>query len=250
MAYVYTVNEFIDRLKDVEKHKTIYSLGTFGWVCNPPNIERTKKAHSFNRTPAQLKVYDSADKETFMFDCIGLVKGVAGGWCGNVNRVYGGATYNSDHTLGDEHLVVDTDAKKMLNYCIDVTSDFSSIIAGEYLWMDGHCGVYVGDGLVIECTPKWKGGVQYSYLGNIGCTQGKSRIWEKHGKLIYIDYGADLPKNPNAAKEEIYHICTKGDNLTKIAKMYNTTLAKIKELNPNIKPPKYVIYVGQKVRVK
>lgn len=240
MAYIFTVNEFIDKLKDVEKHKTIYSLGTFGWVCTPANIERTKKGQAFNRTPAQLKVYEKADRNTFMFDCVGLVKGVLWGWYGDVNRVYGGAGYGVNG-------VVDTDAKKMLNYCTDVSTTFGNIVAGEYLWMDGHCGVYVGDGLVIECTPKWDGGVQYSYLANIGCLQGKSRVWTKHGKLKWIDYGE--VSTPANVSRETYHTVVKGDTFNRIAKKYNMTVNELSILNPQIKNIN-LIYVGQKVRVK
>jgi len=238
---IFTSNEFINRLKDVEKHKTIYSMGTFGWICTPANINRTKK-NPYNTTPSQIVVYENVSRETFMFDCIGLVKGVLWGWYGDTNRVYGGAGYQVNG-------VPDTDAKKMLNYCTDVSSDFSTIIAGEFLWIDGHCGVYVGDGLVIECTPKWEGGVQYSYLANIGCTQGKSRKWTKHGKLQWINYN-DVSRETYINNEPVYITAVRGDSLSKIAKNNNITLAQIKSYNPQVKAPKYTIYVGQKIRIK
>lgn len=237
---IFTVNEFLDKLRDVEKHKTIYSMGTFGWICTPANINRTKK-HPFNTSPSQIAVYENVSRETFMFDCIGLVKGILWGWYGDPNRVYGGATYQVNG-------VPDTDAKKMLNYCTDVSTDFSNIVAGEFLWMDGHCGVYMGEGLVIESTPKWKGGVQYSYLANIGCKQGNSRMWTKHGKLQWIKY--DESVKPVDVSRETFYTVVKGDNLTKIARANNITLAQIKALNPQVKAPAYTIYVGQKIRIK
>lgn len=241
---IFTANEFINRLRDVEKHKTIYSMGTFGWVCTPSNINRTKK-NPYNTTPAQIIVYENVSRETFMFDCIGLVKGVLWGWYGDTNRVYGGAGYQVNG-------VPDTDAKKMLNYCTDVSTDFSDIVAGEFLWMDGHCGVYMGGGLVIESTPRWDGGVQYSYLANIGCTQGKSRMWTKHGKLQWIDYSASVCENVSreTLSEPVYITAVKGDSLSKIAKNNNLTLPQIKELNPQVKAPRYTIYVGQKIRIR
>ena len=60
--------------------------------------------------------------------------------------------------------------------------------------MDGHIGVYVGGGVVVEATPKWKGGVQRSTLANVSAklisgTAG-SRRWTKHGKLPWVDYAA------------------------------------------------------------
>ena len=63
------------------------------------------------------------------------------------------------------------------------------IEVGEYLWMNGHCGVYIGNGLAVECTPKWDNKVQITAVGNIGSKSGyNTRTWTKHGKLPYITY--------------------------------------------------------------
>lgn len=53
---------------------------------------------------------------------------------------------------------------------------------------------------------------------------------------------------PEATPTEVYYTVQKGDNLTKIAKKYGTTVDAIMKLNPNIKNPN-LIYVGQKIRV-
>jgi hypothetical protein len=72
----------------------------------------------------------------------------------------------------------------MLKYCTNVTTDFNHLEPGEYLWMSGHCGVYIGDGLAVECTPKWDNKVQITAVGNIGKIPGyNTRTWTKHGKL-------------------------------------------------------------------
>ena len=118
--------------------------------------------------------------------------------------------------------------------------------------MSGHVGVYVGDGKVIECTPKWTNDVQYSNLGNLGYTTGHFRNWTKHGKLPWVEYIStpveEKPVNePNTQAK--YHVVVKGDTMNKIAKKYGTTLAKLKELNPQITNVNK-IYVGQKIRVK
>lgn len=42
----------------------------------------------------------------------------------------------------------------------------------------------------------------------------------------------------------------KGDSLSRIAERYGITLTVIKRLNPAVKPPAFVIQVGQKVRVR
>ena len=53
----------------------------------------------------------------------------------------------------------------------------------------------------------------------------------------------------NIKEEIIYHTVGKGDNLTKIARKYGTTLNELSGLNPQIKNLN-LIYIGDKVRVK
>lgn len=47
-----------------------------------------------------------------------------------------------------------------------------------------------------------------------------------------------------------YVTAVKGDSLSRIAKNNGLTLKQIKELNPEVKAPLYIIRVGQKVRIK
>lgn len=68
--------------------------------------------------------------------------------------------------------------------------------------------MYVGDGLVIECTPKWDDGVQYTACLNIGSVSGyNGRKWTRHGKLPYVTYEGKpdvVPeKKSNAAMKEL-----------------------------------------------
>lgn len=48
----------------------------------------------------------------------------------------------------------------MITVCKNVSTDFSRIEVGEAVWMEGHIGVYIGDGLAVECTPCWDNKVQ------------------------------------------------------------------------------------------
>ena len=57
-----------------------------------------------------------------------------------------------------------------------------------------------------------------------------------------------LKGNTSPVQQKLYYVVKKGDNLTKIAKMYNTSVDKLVKLN-NIKN-KNLIYVNQKLRVK
>ena len=113
------------------------------------------------------------DKGFWGFDCIGLIKGVLWGWNGDASKTYGGATYASNG-------VPDISADAMINQCKNISTDFNRIELGEFVWMKGHCGVYIGSGQVVESSPKWKNGVQITSL--------RDREWLKHGKLPYIEY--------------------------------------------------------------
>jgi LysM repeat protein len=49
---------------------------------------------------------------------------------------------------------------------------------------------------------------------------------------------------------EEFYTAVKGDNLSVIAVRYGITLAKIEALNPQVLAPKYIIQIGEKIRVK
>lgn len=57
------------------------------------------------------------------------------------------------------------------------------------MWLPGHIGIYIGEGLAVESSPKWADGVQIT-----ACNCSKAgyhrRNWEKHGKLPYVTYDA------------------------------------------------------------
>ncbi len=175
--------ELKEKVIDIAKnYKTIYGMGTWGWIVTKSAIERKKKESSWWTTSRINTISKVIDKNYFMFDCVGLIKGILWGWNGNTKAIYGGAGYACNG-------VPDVNTEGMLAKCTNVSTDFSKIEVGEYLWMNGHCGVYIGDGLAVECTPKWDNKVQITAVGNIGSKKGyNSRKWTKHGKLPYITY--------------------------------------------------------------
>lgn len=224
--------DFIEKLKFAEHQKTIYVQGCFGAPMTNANKIRYTKNVLYNKLRASI--IKACPSDAFGFDCVNLIKGILWGWEGNLNHIYGGAKYCLDN-------IPDVNADGLMNLLKDPSDNFKNIQPGEVVWMKGHVGVYVGEGKVIECSPKWTNNVQYSNLANLGYKSGHSRTWKKHGKLPWVTY-TDIT-------DSIYHIVAKGETLTKIAKKYNTTLDNIKKLNPDIKDVNK-IYVGQKVRVK
>lgn len=181
MGAVMKASEFVKKLEDIAKnYKTLYIMGCFGAPMNSKNKTRYCNNHSYNRKAARTKMIQAASADTFGFDCVCLLKGVLWGWNGDTSKVYGGAKYTSNG-------VPDIGADQMIKVCSDISTDFSNIEVGEAVWMSGHIGVYIGNGLSVECTPRWKNCVQIT-----ACSCSKSgyntRNWTKHGKLPYIDY--------------------------------------------------------------
>lgn len=176
-----TNKELAAKLIDVAKnYKTLYVMGCFGAPMTAANKKRYTQNHSYNRQPARTAMINAASADTFGFDCVCLIKGLLWGWNGNPNAVYGGASYASNG-------VPDIGADSMIKVCKEVSTDFSKIEVGEAVWMEGHIGVYVGDSLAVECTPKWANKVQVTAC-NRNVSGYNRRNWTKHGKLPYIKY--------------------------------------------------------------
>lgn len=176
-----TGKQLAERAVDVAKnYKTLYVMGCFGAPMTAANKTRYIQHHEYNRRAERTAMIKAASEDTFGFDCVCLIKGLLWGWNGNKSDCYGGADYAVNG-------VPDIGADTMITKCKNVTTDFSKIEVGEAVWTDGHIGIYVGNGLSVECTPSWANKVQLT-----ACNCAKSgyptRTWKKHGKLPYVSY--------------------------------------------------------------
>ena len=101
-------------------------------------------------------------------DCVGLVKGY--GWFDPETQSIGyGINGMPDYATED-----------MINWCSERGSlDTMPEIPGLLLWMDGHVGIYIGDGYAIEAM-----GTRYGVVK----TQVEGRGWQLWGKIPCIEY--------------------------------------------------------------
>lgn len=126
-------------------------------------LKRVEKLPTLYKLGTFLNKKDS--NGYLLSDCSGLVKGIINGYPDN-------GKYNS--------VMPDYNADTIITKCKYVSTNFNNISKGEFVWMSGHCGVYIGNSQVIESSPRWENGVQITKLSQ--------RKWKKHGFLPWIDY--------------------------------------------------------------
>ena len=247
MKKIKTGIDLAEACVDVAKnYKTLYIMGCFGSPMTAANKDRYTRNHEYNQQTVRTTMIKAASASTFGFDCVNLIKGLLWGWNADKSHSYGGAKYQSNG-------VPDIGADQMIKKCKDRSADFSKICIGEAVWMKGHIGVYIGDGLCVECTPAWKNGVQITAVHNIGKVAGRNgRTWTEHGKLPYVTYEEQKPSSSTSSKAEpvateTVYIVKERDTLTKIAKKYGTTVVKLVEYNGIANPD--LIQVGQKIKI-
>lgn len=187
--------------------KTLYVLGCFGAPMNEENKNRYSNNLPYNQKSTRKAKIQATSADTFGFDCVCFIKGLLWGWEGDTSKEYGGAEYQSNG-------VPDINADSMIKACKDVSTDFSNIQVGEFVWFSGHCGVYIGDGLVAECTHRWADGVQITAVHNICQKAGyNGRSWTKHGKLPWITYVEETAAEPQDKPLKVYDVVYFNANL-------------------------------------
>lgn len=181
-------SELVKKAIDIaENHQTLYIMGCFGAPMTAANKKRYTTNHSYNKAAARVKMINAASEDTFGFDCVNLIKGILWGWSGDKSKSYGGAKYAVNG-------VPDIGADRMITTCPDASaSGWATMEPGEVVWTTGHIGIYIGNGLAVECTPKWKNCVQITAVGNIGSRAGyNTRTWKKHGHIPYVEYSGKV----------------------------------------------------------
>ena len=193
--------KFAEKLHNIAtNYKTVYIKGGFGAVITKPTLDLYAKIYPSWYTSSKMKsLLALAGSGTFGFDCSGVIKAVLWGWSGDASKTYGGAGYASND-------IPDINDQGMIDVCTNVSDDFSKIEVGELLWRQGHVGVYIGDGLAVECTNQTglRDGVQITAVLNIEDKDDyNGRRWKKHGKLPWIDYEVEKKSEKNIVNIEL-----------------------------------------------
>lgn len=218
-----TNKEFVEKAMDIaENYNTVYMWGTFGHVVKDSLIESKAKQYPERYSDSRRSSLEKlVEKDYWGFDCVGLIKGILWGWNGNRAKSYGGAVYQANG-------VPDSSANTIFKKCTEQSSDFSNVEIGEAVWMDGHIGIYVGNGLVVEATNKWKDGVQITAC-NCSKMGYNRRDWTKHGKLPYVEYVDEKPTQ-NIVEETIQEVINRfAPEIAKTA--CNEILAKLNNID-------------------
>ena len=173
-----TDKEFIDGAYKALYSKTMYVNGAFG----APATAYNKARYSNKNNSIRIYKIQNAPLGTYFFDCVCLVKGLLWGWRADPHDRNGGAIYASNG-------VPDVGEDSMIRMCTYSSTDFAGIVPGAVVWLPGHIGIYVGDGLVIEATAAYTANVLMTCCGNVGRKSGYPvRTWTKWGMLPWVKY--------------------------------------------------------------
>lgn len=199
-----------------------YWFGTFGQIASNSlwNVKKQQYPSQY-KSSRDKQIKKDIEEGRIVTDCSGLIKGFM------MTRDNGQIVYTPSLDLG---------ANTYYNKAIEKgTIKTMPNIPGLAVWKEGHIGVYVGEGFVIEARG-FDYGVQKYKLSD--------RPYTKWLKIPGLEY-TSIPESPQpvpdpkpepAPEPKTYKV-KKGDTLSKIAKANKVTLKKLIAANPQIKNP-------------
>ena len=167
-----TNTELVSHVKMALNNKWGYVWGTFGMVFTEQLFQE-----KLTQYPEGVGKYKEFIRQSWLgrrtADCIGLIKSYMW-WDGN------NPEYNAMHDVGADGMFAEAKERG--------TIDAMPIrdIPGLCLYKDGHVGVYIGNGQVIESHGTMYGVIQTPLKGN-GATD-----WTHWFKCPYIEYKEDV----------------------------------------------------------
>ncbi len=162
--------EFAAFCKSALKENTWYMWGDYGRLLTTETIKsKTNQYPSHYPKAYQDELIDQISKNGIGCDCTGLIKWFL--WT------------NGDISAKPKYQSATDKSASGWYKAASVKGDISTLPErpGLILWLSGHCGIYVGNGEVIECTK--------SQFGNgVVTTKLSDRNWQTWCECPYIVY--------------------------------------------------------------
>lgn len=218
---MYTNKQFVEYLKKQLDKKTVYMWGDFMRPVTNSTIDQKVKQYPSYYSKDRINYLKSlVGKGYYGSDCSGLIKSFFMSDGGTKSVTYN-SKYDNTNNTG--------------------THDIKTLpeVAGIYVYMTGHVGVYIGNGEVIECTSNVS--LSKKTYGGVCKTKLNQRKWTKWGYSKYLNYeveemkfkvgdkviiNGELYKGSNDTKPS-GKVTNKTTNITRVAKgakhPYNTT---------------------------
>ena len=176
--------------------RNVYVYGAIGQKLTLSLINDRAKAYPRINTSTRVAIFKkilNTGKTTYAYDCVGLIKSYL--WGG-----YGKVKYNSKQDVSANGMYEVAKKKGTMKTMPEVK--------GLFVQMNGHIGVYIGNGYVIECTPNKKFAKQSHGGGGVCKTKLSARKWVHWGYIPWIDYveekqeeKQETPTTTNKAKD-------------------------------------------------
>lgn len=205
-----------------------YWYGTCVYKCTSDLLLSKANQYPSHYKSGRTPTYNSHIKaKKVCADCIGLIKGFfwTNGGEGVLDAIGTDKTFDRNY---EGNGVEDRSANGFFNWCKSEGADWGEIsnipeVEGLVVHRDEHIGVYIGKGKAIEAR---------GFAHGIVETNISERDWESWAYIpdTVLTYYNSVISEPSAPSETTY-IVQKGDTLSKIAKRFGTTVAKLQEAN-------------------
>ena len=220
--------EFVTYLKSLLDKNTVYMWGGYGTLVTSSFIKSKAKQYPSHYPSSKVNYLKSlVGKNYYSYDCAGMIKSY---WMSDYGTK--AVKYNRKY---------DKDAYGITIGMAKEKGNISTLpnIPGVLLYMKGHCGVYLGNNKVIECTSNEK--ISKKKGGGVCISNLNQRKWTTWVKTRWLSYNDSVNDN------YLIYVVKKGDTLSEIAQKYHVKVKTLVQLN-NIKNPN-LIYVGEEIKI-
>ena len=214
----YKNTDFATWLKGIAQKPTIYMWGTFGNKVTESLINTKTKQYPTHYPAYRINTLRRYINSALGCDCCGLIKWYLMTDGGRLSTPVYSSKYDKNTSMWYNAATEKGKISTMPE------------IAGLAVYKNGHIGVYIGNGKVIECTLSSRGdGVVYSNLS--------AEKWTHWLKIPYIEYSTTISVKENVdkvAKEVLRGLWGNGAErkrrLTEAGYNYAEVQAKVNEL--------------------